>query len=72
LQYFDGSFVKIKNITLGYDFARNLINSDAISGLRFYISATNPVIWSEYDTVDPETSRALSSATWVAGLNLKF
>ncbi len=72
LRYFDGSFVKIKNITLGYDFALNLIKSDAISGCRFYLSATNPVIWSEYDTVDPETRRALSSATWVAGINLKF
>lgn len=72
LRYFDGSFVKIKNITLGYDFARNVIKSDAISGLRLYIAATNPVIWSEYDTVDPETRRALSSATYVAGINLKF
>jgi TonB-linked SusC/RagA family outer membrane protein len=72
LRYFDGSFVKVKNITLGYDFARSLIKTDAISGFRVYIAATNPVIWSEYDTVDPETGRALSSATWVAGVNLKF
>ena len=72
MRYFDGSFVKIKNITLGYDFALNIIKSDAISGCRLYISATNPVIWSDYDTVDPETRRALSSATYVAGINLKF
>lgn len=72
LRYFSGSFVKIKNITFGYEFTNSLITSEAISGLRLYIAATNPVIWSEYDTVDPETRRALSSATWVAGLNLKF
>lgn len=72
LRYFDGSFVKLKNVSLGYDLARDIIKTSSISSFRVYLSATNPVIWSVYDTVDPETRRALSSATYIVGLNLKF
>lgn len=72
LRYFDGSFVKLKNISLGYDFANSILKTDAISSCRLYLSATNPITWSKYDTVDPETRRALSSATYIVGLNLKF
>ena len=72
LNYFDGSFVKIKNINLGYDFAKNLINTNAISSLRVYLSATNAITWSKFKVVDPETGSALSSATYIIGVNLKF
>ncbi len=72
LRYHDGSFVKIKNIVVGYDFARTLIRSDEISSCRLYFTATNPVTWSPFDRVDPETMRALASSTYIMGLNLKF
>lgn len=72
LRYYDGSFVKIKNVTLGYDFARDLLKLQNISSLRVYVSAINPLIFSEYDLVDPETVTPLSSSTYLVGLNLKF
>ena len=72
ITYFDGSFVKLKNISLAYDFARNLFKSKAISSFRVYLSATNPITWSKYDTVDPETGRALSTSNYLIGLNVKF
>ncbi len=72
VRYHDGSFVKIKNIVLGYDLARNVINSKMVSSCRLYLSATNPVTWSPFDRVDPETMRALASSTYIVGLNLKF
>lgn len=72
LRYYDGSFVKLKNISLGYDFAKDLIKTKAISSCRLYLSATNPITWSKYDTVDPESMRALSASTYILGLNVKF
>jgi len=72
LNYFDGSFMKIKNISLGYDFAKSLIRTDAVSAFRVYFSATNPVIWSPFKLTDPETGSALSAATYFVGINLKF
>lgn len=72
VRYHDGSFVKIKNVLLGYDLAHHLIRPDVVSSCRIYFSATNPVTWSGFDTVDPETMRALAASTYILGLNLKF
>ncbi len=59
LSYFDGSFLKIRTITLGYDFSRNLIKNSAIK-LRMYVTAQNPfVMFSPFykeSGLDPETN----------------
>lgn len=39
----DASFVKVKNITLGYTFPKKWINKIGISHLRLYCTVTNPV-----------------------------
>jgi TonB-linked SusC/RagA family outer membrane protein len=79
VRYFDGSFVKIKNITLGYDLAQELFNFNNISSMQLYLSALNPIFISKYDFLDPETASGnvgvnnyWSSATYMIGLNLKF
>ena len=79
VRYFDGSFVKIKNITLGYNFPTPLIERIGLTSLRLYATANNAFIFSEYDTVDPETSNgvvgfnsSLTAATYIFGLNFKF
>jgi TonB-linked SusC/RagA family outer membrane protein len=59
LSYFDGSFVKIRTITLGYDFNRNLIKNSDVR-LRMYATVQNPfVMFSEFNResgLDPETN----------------
>jgi hypothetical protein len=79
VRYFDGSFVKIKNITLGYNFPAPLLNNLSLSSLRLYTTVNNAITFSEYDIVDPETSNGivgggspLTSATYIFGINLKF
>lgn len=79
VRYFDGSFVKIKNITLGYNFPGSLLSPIGLSSLRLYTTINNAITFSEYDTVDPETNNGivgsgspLTSATYIFGLNLKF
>ena len=79
LRYFDGSFVKIRNITLGYNLPKSLFGKTGISSLRIYGTADNAFIFSKYKLVDPESatgivggSTPMSAATYVFGLNLKF
>jgi TonB-linked SusC/RagA family outer membrane protein len=84
VRYFDGSFVKIRNITLGYNLPKKLFGKTGISSLRVYATADNAFIFSKYKLVDPEAfdpstskgivgaSTPMSAATYVFGLNLKF
>lgn len=59
LSYFDGSFLKIRTITLGYDFNRNLIKNKDMR-LRAYFTVQNPfVMFSPFHKesgLDPETN----------------
>jgi len=59
LSYFDGSFMKIRTITLGYDFSRSLLKKSGVK-LRMYFTAQNPfVFFSDFHKemgLDPETN----------------
>jgi len=59
LGYFDASFLKIRTISLGYDFNRDLIKDSKVR-LRMYLTVQNPfVMFSPYyreSGMDPETN----------------
>ncbi|MGB4398312.1 MAG: TonB-dependent receptor [Daejeonella sp.] len=58
LSYFDGSFIKVRNISLGYNVPTTFTNKLKLSTLRLYASAQNPFIFSQYgDNLDPEQAR---------------
>jgi hypothetical protein len=44
LGYVDGSFIKVRNIILGYNLPSGFLNRAGISSLRIYFSAQNPFI----------------------------
>lgn len=80
-QYFvDNSYVKIKNITLGYTFPTSWLKKLHISHLRLYANVVNPVVWTDYKGFDPEWADAqvsdgtggVSATSWQFGINLKF
>jgi TonB-linked SusC/RagA family outer membrane protein len=60
LGYFDGSYLKIRTITLGYNLSPKLINKAGIDKLRIYCTVQNPfVLFSPYNKesgMDPETN----------------
>ena len=78
LNYVDGSFFKIKNITLGYTLPANLIKKASIQRLRVYGTVTNPLIVAKSKILkqyDPEMNGVLDyplTKQIVAGLNLTF
>lgn len=49
----DGSFLRLKYVTLGYTFDKNLF-SGVISKLRVYVTAQNLLTFTKYDGFDPE------------------
>ena len=51
---FDGSFVKLRNLTLGYNLPQSLISNWGISRLRLYASGQNLWFSSKFDVFDPE------------------
>ncbi|PKB18273.1 TonB-dependent receptor [Flavobacterium sp. 5] len=60
LGYFDGSFVKLKTITLGYSLNKEWIKTAGMEKLKLYCTIQNPwVIYSPYHKLsglDPETN----------------
>lgn len=61
LSYFDGSFVKVRNISLGYNFPTGIANALKMQSLRIYASAQQPFIFASYRQrykgIDPEIAR---------------
>lgn len=77
LTYVDGSFFKIKNITLGYTLPTKWVNKAYMDRVRFYFTAYNPVIFckSILKDTDPETGGSDSFPTYrefVFGVNVTF
>lgn len=54
LYLFDGSYLRLKNIQLGYTLPQSLIRKVFINNLRFYVSAENLLTITSYPGLDPE------------------
>ncbi len=52
----DGSYLRLKNLTLGYTLPGAWTSKVFISKLRFYVSASNVFTFTKYDGFDPEIS----------------
>lgn len=53
----DGSYLRVKNITLGYDFSKKLSQKLFCEGISLYISLQNIYTFTNYSGYDPEVSR---------------
>jgi TonB-linked SusC/RagA family outer membrane protein len=52
----DGSFLKVRNITLSYDLPKSVISKMKMTGLTISISADNPFTFTNFWGQDPEVS----------------
>ncbi|WNM17747.1 SusC/RagA family TonB-linked outer membrane protein [Flavobacterium capsici] len=82
----DGSFLRLNTLTLGYSLPKSVISKIGISKLRFYGTANNVFIITNYSGLDPEVSTRRNtpltpgvdyspyprSRQFVFGLNLSF
>ena len=74
----DASFLKVKNITLGYTFDKNFLNKFGCKHLRLYATVTNPFVFTSYKGFDPEWADAStkndgpSTINYQIGASIKF
>jgi TonB-linked SusC/RagA family outer membrane protein len=79
----DGSYLRLKNIQLGYTLPEKLTQKMMISSLRFFVAAENLFTFTKYQGFDPEISSSATSLgvdygvypqarSWTVGVNLAF
>ncbi|MBO4466412.1 MAG: SusC/RagA family TonB-linked outer membrane protein [Bacteroidales bacterium] len=82
----DGSFFRLRNVTLGYNLPKNLIEKINMKAAKVYVSADNIFTLTKFSGMDPEVQ--LEGSTWqlagtysmnypvpfsvVAGIDIKF
>lgn len=59
----DGSFLRLKTLTLGYTFPKAMIAKAKLSNVRLYLAAQNLWTWTSYSGYDPEVSVRNSALT---------
>ncbi|MCR5312833.1 MAG: TonB-dependent receptor [Bacteroidaceae bacterium] len=67
----DADYLRISNITLGYDFAR-LWKTKYVSQCRLYFQVQNAFTFTKYDGMDPEIGTLGSSNGWVSGVDVGY
>lgn len=78
--YLSGSFLKVRNVQLGYTFPGSPLSGYGIQNLRIYLNAHTPLVFSGLDdSVDPEIYNGTVSAgavpaykLWSAGVDISF
>lgn len=77
-KYVDASYVKVKNITLGYTFPKSWLGKIDMQKVRLYCTVTNPFVFTNYKGFDPEwadtelKNDAPSTITYQFGASIKF
>ena len=64
----DGSYIRLKNITFGYTFPKNMIKKVGLENLRVYANIQNLLTLTKYEGYDPEIGVSTASAN-VYGLD---
>jgi hypothetical protein len=83
MNYRDGSFIKLRNVSLGYNFPKTKLQKLGISNFKVYAQIMNPaMLYSKVDFLDPDlasynnnTTQAGSAITTrgaVIGVNIGF
>lgn len=83
MNYQDGSFIKMRNISLGYNFNGKQLKTLGLSNLKVYAQCMNPfIIYKKCDYLDPDLSNydnntvSIGSSTttraFVFGINVGF
>jgi len=82
----DGSYLRVKDITLSYSFKGNALGKTGISRLQPYVTASNLLTFTKYNGMDPEVNQwgnngAVQGIDWgtyphsktfVFGVNIEF
>lgn len=79
----DGSFVRLRNVTLGYTIPQNITEKLNINKIRIYVSSENLLTFTKYKGFDPEIGGGVfgngidhgiypQARTFMTGINVTF
>lgn len=73
----NASYIRLRNIQLGYSLPKRIMQSAKINSLRVYVQAENPLCWNKYKSGwDPEINTSGNYypilSTYTVGVNFKF
>ena len=67
----DAGYFRLQNLTVGYDFTKNLLKRSPFEQLRVYFAAQNLFTITNYKGMDPENGMALNgNEPWVTGVDV--
>jgi len=85
LYLYDADFLRISNLTIGYDFYKQIKSISYLSSLKIYLTGKNLFTFTKYNGLDPEVGYGPtewssgidlglypSARTFILGLNLTF
>ena len=76
LKFFDGDFLRVRNINLGYNVPKAVVSKIKAQSVRLYFNVTNPYVFSSYVHknfgTDPEVTDNPSTVNYLFGLNVRF
>lgn len=74
--YRNGNFLRLKNVELGYQFDKRLVQKWRMQNLRVYLQGSNLAVWDNIKMWDPEIGNSGAkyplNATWTVGLDVTF
>lgn len=73
MNYHDGSFIKLRNVSLGYNLNSKQVKSIGINSLKLYVQCMNPgLLYSKIDYIDPDLGGSTYNSSFVFGVNIGF
>ena len=71
--YQDGSFLKLRNVSLGYTFPSRMLRTTGLSNLRLNVQCMNPgLVYSKVGWLDPDLGTSTFNRSLVFGVNVTF
>ncbi len=68
----DGSFLRVRNITLGYNLPSSVVQKIALANARIYLSAQNLFTFTNYSGLDPESQNLGTSQGGLPSIGVDF
>ena len=73
LGFKNASFIKIRNLSLGYNFNKKMLKSIGLNGLKLYVQGRNlGMLYSSIDFMDLDTGRTYFNRGVTAGVQVDF
>lgn len=73
MNYQDGSFIKLRNVSLGYILPKEMTGKLHLSNLKIYAQAANPgLLYSGVKWIDPDLGGSTFNRGYVIGVNVGF